>query len=114
RLEPAGSVSVTVRGNNLHQLNARPGQFFRWRYLARGLWYQSHPYSLSQGADTSTIRMTAKQLGGHSRQLASLRPGTRVVLSGPFGALTGQLRSRPDALFIAAGSGIAAMVCLFD
>jgi ferredoxin-NADP reductase len=47
RQEAPGIVSVYITGNDLDELRPAPGQFFRWRFLARGLWWQSHPYSLS-------------------------------------------------------------------
>src|ERR1700722_9257647 len=47
RPEAPGIVSVFISGRNLDRLRAEPGQFFRWRFLTRELWWQSHPYSLS-------------------------------------------------------------------
>ncbi len=38
---------VLVTGEHLHELAAQPGQFFRWRFLTKGLWWASNPYSLS-------------------------------------------------------------------
>jgi predicted ferric reductase len=34
------------------------------------------------------LRIAVKDLGDHSRSLAFLRPGTRVFVEGPYGALT--------------------------
>ena len=34
-------------GRHLHRLPVAGGQFFQWRFLRRGLWWQAHPYSLS-------------------------------------------------------------------
>ena len=42
-----GVVSVVVGGRHLDELRAEAGQFFRWRFLTRDLWWASNPYSLS-------------------------------------------------------------------
>ncbi|WP_248959813.1 ferric reductase-like transmembrane domain-containing protein [Sphaerisporangium perillae] len=47
RRESPGVVSVYLIGEHLHELGAEPGQFFRWRFLTRGLWWTANPYSLS-------------------------------------------------------------------
>src|SRR4051812_33306282 len=41
--EGPGVVSVFVTGRHLEELNAESGQFFRWRFLARGLWWAANP-----------------------------------------------------------------------
>ena len=45
--EGPGVVSVVLRGRRLDRLPVAGGQFFQWRFLRRGLWWQAHPYSLS-------------------------------------------------------------------
>ncbi|WP_406512061.1 hypothetical protein OG851_14370 [Streptomyces sp. NBC_00161] len=55
-----------------------------------------------------------KALGGHSRRIRRLRPGTRVIATGPFGALTAARRTRPKVLLIAGGVGITPMRALFE
>jgi predicted ferric reductase len=44
REEAPGVVSVVCSGRRLEKLNIQGGQFFQWRFLARGLWWQAHPY----------------------------------------------------------------------
>ncbi len=53
--EGPGVVSVHLAGRDLDQLDARAGQFLRWRFLARGHWWQSHPYSLSAEPGTGPL-----------------------------------------------------------
>ena len=55
-----------------------------------------------------------KALGEHSHALAGLRPGTRVLAEGPYGALTGAVRSKRRVLLIAGGVGITPMRALFQ
>jgi predicted ferric reductase len=112
--EGPGVVSIVITGQHLDELRAEPGQFFRWRFLTRGRWWTSSPYSLSAPPRPDQLRITAKALGGHSRLLAALRPGTRVLAEGPYGALTAAVRRRRKVLLIAGGVGIAPLRALFE
>jgi ferredoxin-NADP reductase len=114
RHEAPGVVSVVIGGRHLKELRAESGQFFRWRFLARGLWWVSSPYSLSAPPERGRLRITVKALGEHSHALGRLRPGTRVIAEGPYGALTGAVRSRRRVLLIAGGVGITPMRALFQ
>jgi len=114
RHEAPGVVSVVIGGRHLTELRAESGQFFRWRFLARGLWWVSSPYSLSAPPERGQLRITVKALGEHSHALGRLRPGTRVLAEGPYGALTGAARSKRRVLLIAGGVGITPMRALFQ
>jgi ferredoxin-NADP reductase len=112
--EAPGVVSVVIAGRHVSELRAESGQFFRWRFLTRDLWWVSAPYSLSAPPGPDQVRITAKALGGHSRALAGLRPGTRVVAEGPYGALTAGVRRQRRVLLIAGGVGITPLRALFQ
>jgi predicted ferric reductase len=112
--EGPGLVSVVIGGRQLDELRAESGQFFRWRFLARGRWWVSAPYSLSAPPGPDQLRFTAKAIGEHSRALADLAPGTRVVAEGPFGALTAARRRQRRVLLIAGGVGITPLRALFQ
>ncbi len=112
--EAPGVVSVVLAGRQLDELRAEAGQFFRVRFLARGLWWASNPYSLSAAAQPTRMRITVKDLGGHSAAVARLRPGTRVVAEGPYGALTGSRRRRRKVLLVAGGIGITPLRALLQ
>jgi predicted ferric reductase len=107
-------VSIVIGGRYLDELRAEPGQFFRWRFLTRGLWWVSSPYSLSAPPGRNRLRITVKALGDHSEALAALRPGTRVVAEGPYGALTPARRQLRKVLLIAGGVGITPLRALFQ
>jgi predicted ferric reductase len=104
--EGPGVVSLRITGRNLDRLRARPGQFFLWRFLSRGRWWASHPFSLSEAPDGRSLRITVKALGDFSRRLAEVRPGTRVVAEGPFGVFTSTVRRRAKVALVAGGIGI--------
>ena len=112
--EASGVVSVTITGRQLDRLHARPGQFFLWRFLDRHRWWSAHPFSLSAAPDGRSLRITVKALGDHSRRLASVKPGTRVVAEGPLGVFTDQLRRHDKALLIAGGIGITPIRALLE
>lgn len=112
--EAPGVVSVLIGGQRLHRLGAQSGQFFRWRFLAKGMWWSANPYSLSAPPRPDLLRITVKAAGGHSAALAGMRPGTRVWAEGPYGALTAARRRRGKVLLIAGGAGITPLRALFE
>ncbi|MFL5994724.1 MAG: ferric reductase-like transmembrane domain-containing protein [Streptomyces sp.] len=112
--EAPGVWSVVVHGRDLDQVGAQAGQFFRWRFLAAGLWWTSTPYSLSAPPRPDRMRITVKALGDHSTAVALLRPGTRVWAEGPYGSLTAERRTSPRSLLIGGGVGITPLRALFE
>ncbi|MGH3210315.1 MAG: ferredoxin reductase family protein [Trebonia sp.] len=112
RQEAPGIVSVFITGRDFDRLRAEPGQFFRWRFLTRELWWQSHPYSLSAMPQPDLMRITVKARGDHSGSLANLRPGTRLIAEGPYGAFTPCMSGR-RVLLIAGGVGITPIRAMF-
>ena len=114
RPEAPDVVSVVIGGRHLAELRAESGQFFRWRFLTRDLWWTSSPYSLSEPPRPDRLRITVKAAGDHSDALRRLRPGTRVVAEGPYGALTGARRRRRKVLLIAGGVGITPLRALLE
>ncbi|MFF3380213.1 ferric reductase-like transmembrane domain-containing protein [Streptomyces sp. NPDC002680] len=112
--ETPGIVSVLMSGRKLHRMGAEAGQFFRWRFLAPGMRFSSHPYSLSAAPRPNMLRITVKAIGDHSSALRELEPGTRVWAEGPYGALTAAKRSKGKVLLVAGGVGITPMRALFE
>jgi predicted ferric reductase len=114
RREAPDVVSVVIVGRRVRELNAQPGQFFRWRFLTRDLWWASNPYSLSAAPLADRVRITVKTRGDHSARLATLAPGTRVIAEGPYGAMTAARRTRRKVLLIAGGVGVTPLRALFQ
>jgi ferredoxin-NADP reductase/DMSO/TMAO reductase YedYZ heme-binding membrane subunit len=112
REEARGVVSVYISGRDLDAMRAEPGQFFRWRFLTREHVWQSHPYSLSAMPRPDMMRITVKARGHHSGSMAHLRPGTKVIAEGPYGAFTPSLSGR-RVLLIAGGVGITPIRAMF-
>jgi ferredoxin-NADP reductase len=107
-------TSVHLSGRRLDRLGPHAGQFFLWRFLDARRFWQAHPFSISTAPDGRSLRLTVKAVGGYTRRLADLRPGTRVVAEGPFGTFTAQRRRRERVLLIAGGIGITPLRALFQ
>ena len=107
-------VTVHMGGRGLHRLPVQAGQFFIWRFLDGPGWSRGNPYSLSAAPRHDRIQITAKDLGGGSGRLAQLRPGTRVLIEGAYGRLTGERRIGDKVAMIACGIGITPMRALLE
>jgi len=112
--EAGEMVSIYITGRRLEDLDVRAGQYFRWRFLARGCWWQAHPFSLSAAPNGRWLRLTIKVVGKHTSDLRRLRPGVAVFAEGPWGIFTADQRRHPAALLIAGGSGIAPIRALLE
>ena len=112
--EADGVVSVYVSGRALGALGVEAGQFFSWRFLAGPGWSRAHPYSLSAAPDGRSLRITVKDLGDGSRDTARLRPGTRVLVEGPYGRLSARARTRRHVALVGAGVGITPLRALAE
>jgi predicted ferric reductase len=112
--EGDGIVSVHLAGRQLERLSAQAGQFFTWRFLSGPGWTRGHPYSLSAAPDGRSLRITVKDLGDGSGSLRTVRPGTRVLVEGPYGRLSARARTRPKVALIAAGVGVTPLRALAE
>jgi ferredoxin-NADP reductase len=99
-------VSVVLGGRRLDRLPVAGGQFFQWRFLTRGAWWEAHPFSLSHVPHRHRMRITVKDLGDHSRDLAAMRPGTPVFIEGPYGRFTADAATSHKVLLVGAGVGV--------
>jgi predicted ferric reductase len=107
-------VTVRMGGRGLHRLPVQAGQFFIWRFLDGPGWSRGNPYSLSAAPRLDRVQITAKDLGDGSNRLARLRPGTKVLLEGPYGRLTGENRVGTKVAMLACGIGITPMRALLE
>ena len=107
-------TSVVVTGRNLHRLPVRAGQFFQWRFLDGPGWSRANPYSLSAAPDGRSLRLTVENVGSSSAHLSGLRPGTRVLVEGPYGRLHAGVGTRAKAVLIGAGIGITPLRALLE
>src|SRR5262249_49473484 len=85
-----------------------------WRFLARGCWWEAHPFSLSAAPNGMDLRLTIKEVGSHTARVRRLRRGGRGLAQGPSGIFTADRATGARALLIAGGSGIAPIRALLD
>jgi predicted ferric reductase len=114
RVEAPSVVSVLVKGHRLDRLKTRSGQFFIWRFVDGRGWTRGKPYTISAAPDRDQLRVTIQAVGDGSARVARVRPGTRVLIEGPYGTLTTQRRRSPRLLLIAAGVGVTPMRALLE
>jgi predicted ferric reductase len=112
--ESENVYSVIVKGHNIERLAISGGQYFHWRFMARGMWLHAHPYSISALPHPPYMRVTIKALGDHSSATAKLTTGTRIAVEGPYGTFTKHaLQGRAVAL-VGAGAGVTPVRALLE
>jgi predicted ferric reductase len=112
--EAPGVYSLVCAGRDVDRLAVSGGQFFQWRFLAKGLWWHAHPFSLSALPHPPYLRVTVKAVGDQSREISRLRPGTRVFIEGPYGTFTAHARTGPRVALIGAGVGVTPLRALLE
>ena len=70
--------------------------------------------SVSAAPDGHSLQISVAAAGDGTRRLATMRPGTRVLVEGPYGRLHEGVRTRRGVLLLAAGIGIAPMKALLE
>ena len=103
--EARGVFSVYITGRHLDRFELEAGQFALWRFLDGKRWWQAHPFSLSGVPDGRRLRITIKNIGDFTAGVHALKPGTPVLVDGPFGKFT-EVSATPKVLLIAGGIGI--------
>lgn len=109
-----GAISLWVGGRGLPAMRATAGQFFTLRFGVRGLWWQSHPYSMSNQPLAEGLRFTFHARGNDAENFARIQPGTRVWLQGPYGTLGASQAAGREVVMIAGGSGIAPLRAILN
>ncbi len=112
--EANGIGSLHVSGPGLRGLAVAGGQFFNVRALTGDLWWQTHPFSVSAAPTTAGLRFTIKELGEDSTRMLQLRPGTRLILEGPYGVFTAERAEGAPVVLVAGGVGIAPIRALLE
>ncbi len=114
RKETDNTISIILKGKNIEKMKVRGGQFFEWRFLKRGMWWQAHPFSISAKPKAPYVRITVKQVGDFTSELSGLKPGTKVLIEGPYGVFTKNTMRQNRIALIAGGIGITSVRSLLE
>jgi len=114
RQEAPGVAAIHISGRALDRLPAQPGQFFVWRFKHGNGWTRGHPFSLSAVPTAHRLRITVDTKGDDGARIASVPPGTPVLIEGPYGRLTSAVRTRPKLAVFSAGVGLAPVLALLQ
>ena len=112
--EGSGVVSITLEGRELERLAIAGGQFFEWRFLTKGMWWQAHPFTVSGLPRPPYLRLTVQGVGDFTRAIRNVKVGTAVAVEGPYGAFTVHAQRRRSVLLIAGGVGVTALRALLE
>ncbi len=107
-------ISIYIKVRGLARWKSQPGQFILVRFLTKTLVWQEHPFSMSQIPKEGCLRITVKNVGDYTALLQGLKPGTKLMVSGPFGSFTSALTANPKKLFLAGGIGLTPLVALME
>jgi predicted ferric reductase len=103
--ESTDATSIYISGRKLKSFQAKSGQFFILRIVTPSQWWRAHPFSLSAAPKDGELRFTIGNRGDDTELIQSIKPGTRVILEGPYGVFTESRRSQNNVVLIAAGIG---------
>ncbi len=112
--ESPNVASVIISGRGLQRLHAQAGQFMIVRFLTRGLWWEAHPFSLSEMPDGKRLRLTVKAVGDFTAKIPKIPIGTRIFIEGPLGRFTADRATLDRIVLIAGGIGITPLRSLFE
>jgi predicted ferric reductase len=112
--ENRDTISLWIKVRKEKSLVAQGGQYFNLRLLSSNKWWEAHPYSLSGEPKDGTLKFTVKELGDHSRWLKTLKPGTKVLMEGPYGNFTANRLKGNKVILIAGGIGITPIKALMQ
>ena len=101
------SVSITIAGTEKGKIKFQSGQFFMVRVMTLEDFWRPHPFSASNSAGEGRLRFTIGNRGDFTERIQKVKPGTKIVLEGPYGVFTEAKRSMPKVTLIAAGIGVA-------
>ena len=110
----ANTTELRLSGGGLHKMVGDAGQFVIVRPLAKGLWWQAHPFSLASAPTTHGLKIAVKSLGDASTAIGRLPRGTRMIVEGPFGAFTPRAIDGRKVLFIVGGIGVAPVKAMLE
>jgi len=112
--ESTNTWSIFLTGQNLSNFPIQAGQFVIIRFLTKRFFLEAHPFSISAVPDGKSLRITYKELGNHTKKLKDLKPGTKIIIDGPHGAMTTDSIKSNKIIMIAGGIGVTPLRALAE
>jgi predicted ferric reductase len=109
-------TSLYISGKNMEKFRFESGQFAHLTFLTSNIkdWVTHHPFSFSQAPDGKHVRFSIKNSGDFTAKIGNMKPGTKIIIDGPFGVFTERRAKRDKYLFIAGGIGITPLYSLIQ
>ena len=104
--ESSDTASIYIGGKNMNKLTAKAGQFYLLRVMTPKQWWRPHPFSLSATPNDEYVRFTVGDRGDDTSLLQNIKPGTKVMLEGPYGVFTEERRTKEKVTLVCAGIGV--------
>jgi predicted ferric reductase len=104
-------VYLRPLGRSLHY---QPGQFVYISFDSDAVSEEPHPFSISSGPEEPELRLSIKQLGDWTQNVAAIQKGELARVWGPYGHFSDALLKNPDlpAVFLAGGIGVTPFLSL--
>ncbi len=106
--EANSTWTLVLTAENGHSIPPHlPGQFAFIRMLGGYGAGEEHPFTIASSPEQEGLVFTVRNSGDFTDHIHELKPGTRVLVQGPFGRFSANLHSEErELVFIAGGVGI--------
>ncbi len=112
--EAEGIFSIYIGGKDIKKFKFKGGQFLKLRFLAKKIWKEEHPFSISARPNGEYVRITIKALGDFTSAVRNIESGTPVLIGGPYGLFTADANRKDKIILIAGGIGITPILPLLS
>jgi len=106
--EQVSEISLKPNGE---EIQYQAGQFAFFKFNDTELGSQTHPFSFSSSPGGKMVKITVKNLGDFTARLINVKPGTEVMIEGPYGRFLPN-QNNNEQVWVAGGIGITPFISL--